>query len=145
MENICINDLDTQSSTFQERKKLKQMQGKIKKRLSKRISVVKRHSVFENIANAGIYRYYLVNTGFSAEDNEQREIISQIMYLSEKKVKNQQLAMANEIEAFIEKNMCEMHKALDELKQSFEEEINSLDGNNVFNFRGSIWRGYTRT
>jgi hypothetical protein len=50
------------------------------------------------------------------------------MYLSEKKVKCQQMTMANEIEAFVEKNMMEMHKALDELRSSFEEEINSLDG-----------------
>lgn len=36
--------------------------------------------------------------------------------------------MLKDIENFIEKNMTEMHKALQELKLSFEEEINSVDG-----------------
>jgi hypothetical protein len=120
MENICISDMDQQINTFQERRKLKTMQGKIKKRLSKRISVVKRPSIFANLVNAV--------SGGRHEDDEQKEILNHIMYLSEKKVKNQQMSMANEIEAFIEKNMMEMHKALDELRSSFEEEINSLDG-----------------
>ena len=36
--------------------------------------------------------------------------------------------MLKEIEEYIEKNMGEMHKALEELKISFEDEINSMDG-----------------
>lgn len=33
-----------------------------------------------------------------------------------------------EIEDFIEKNIYEMNKALEELKISFEDEINNVDG-----------------
>jgi hypothetical protein len=51
MEKICINDMDKQMSTFEERKKQKQMQGKIKKRLINRISIFKRPSVLNNIVN----------------------------------------------------------------------------------------------
>ncbi len=40
--------------------------------------------------------------------------------------------MLKEIEDYIEKNMAEMHKALEELKISFEDEINSMDGINFF-------------
>jgi len=36
--------------------------------------------------------------------------------------------MLKEIEEYIEKNMAEMQKALEELKISFEDEINSMDG-----------------
>ncbi len=39
-----------------------------------------------------------------------------------------QSQMLKEIEEYIEKNMAEMHKALEELKISFEDEINSMDG-----------------
>jgi hypothetical protein len=39
-----------------------------------------------------------------------------------------QSTMLKEIEDYIEKNMNEMHLALEELKISFEDEINSLDG-----------------
>jgi hypothetical protein len=39
-----------------------------------------------------------------------------------------QSMMLRDIEDFIEKNMLEMHKALEELKISFEEELLSLDG-----------------
>jgi hypothetical protein len=35
--------------------------------------------------------------------------------------------MCKDIEEYIEKNMAEMHKALDELKSSFEEELNNID------------------
>jgi hypothetical protein len=37
--------------------------------------------------------------------------------------------MLKDIEEFIEKNMNEMHKGLEELRFSFEEEINAVDGN----------------
>ena len=50
------------------------------------------------------------------------------MELSEKKYKNAQSTMMKEIEDFIEKNMDEMNKALEELRISFEDEINSVDG-----------------
>ncbi len=50
------------------------------------------------------------------------------MELSEKKVKSTQALMMKEIEDFIEKNMDEMHKALEELRISFEDEIKSVDG-----------------
>ncbi len=36
--------------------------------------------------------------------------------------------MCRDIEEYIERNMAEMHKALDELKASFEEELNNIDG-----------------
>lgn len=49
------------------------------------------------------------------------------MTLSERKLKANQIIMMNEIEEFIEKNINDMHKALDELKISFEDEINNLD------------------
>ncbi len=49
------------------------------------------------------------------------------MELSEKKIKSTQIIMMKEIEDFIEKNMAEMHKALDELRISFEDEIKSVD------------------
>ena len=39
-----------------------------------------------------------------------------------------QSMMCKDIEDYIEKNMAEMHKALDELKASFEEELNNIDG-----------------
>ncbi len=39
-----------------------------------------------------------------------------------------QSMMCKDIEEYIEKNMAEMHRALDELKGSFEEELNSIDG-----------------
>ena len=39
-----------------------------------------------------------------------------------------QSMMCRDIEEYIEKNMAEMHKALDELKGSFEEELNNIDG-----------------
>jgi hypothetical protein len=38
-----------------------------------------------------------------------------------------QSMMCKDIEEYIEKNMAEMHKALDELKSSFEEELNNID------------------
>jgi hypothetical protein len=50
------------------------------------------------------------------------------MYLSEKKLKTQQFTASQEIDAFVEKNTVEMLKALTELRMSYEEEINSLDG-----------------
>jgi hypothetical protein len=77
-------------------------------------------------------------------EHDQKEIINHIMYLSERKVKSQQINMANEIEVFIEKNMMEMHKALEELRASFEEEIKSLDGIFAYNFRASFCRSYQR-
>ncbi len=40
-----------------------------------------------------------------------------------------QSQMLKEIEEYIEKNMAEMHKALEELKISFQDEINAMDGN----------------
>ena len=63
-------------------------------------------------------------------DNEvkQHEILKGIMELSENKLKTAQAIMTKEIEDFIEKNMDEMHKALEELRISFEEEIKSVDG-----------------
>ncbi len=39
-----------------------------------------------------------------------------------------QSMMCKDIEEYIEKNMAEMHKALDELKASFEDELNNIDG-----------------
>jgi hypothetical protein len=36
--------------------------------------------------------------------------------------------MMREIEEYIEKNMAEMHKSLEELRISFEDEIKSVDG-----------------
>jgi hypothetical protein len=59
---------------------------------------------------------------------QQNEILKGIMELSEKKVKSTQALMMKEIEDFIEKNMDEMHKALEELRISFEDEIKSVDG-----------------
>lgn len=56
------------------------------------------------------------------------------MELSEKKMKNTQIFMMKEIEDFIEKNMAEMHKALDELRVSFEDEIKCVDGKFILFF-----------
>jgi hypothetical protein len=50
------------------------------------------------------------------------------MELSEKKAKSLQAIMMREIEEYIEKNMAEMHKSLEELRISFEDEIKSVDG-----------------
>jgi hypothetical protein len=54
--------------------------------------------------------------------------MNSILQLSEKKIQSSQSLMMNEIVDFISKNMNEMHKALDELKLSYEEEIKSVDG-----------------
>jgi hypothetical protein len=78
------------------------------------------------------------------------------MELSEKKAKSLQAIMMREIEEYIEKNMAEMHKSLEELRISFEDEIKSVDGKLIlkkliefyfskfnslfFYFRGSISR-----
>jgi hypothetical protein len=37
--------------------------------------------------------------------------------------------MLKEIEEYVELNMKEMHKALEDLKKSYEDDINSLNGN----------------
>lgn len=62
------------------------------------------------------------------------------MELSEKKKKNNQVIMMKEIEDFIEKNMNEMHKALDELRISFEDEIEGVNG--IYYFIKSIEEVY---
>jgi len=49
--------------------------------------------------------------------------------LSEKKAKSLQLIMMREIDDYVEKNIAEMNKSLDELRISFEDEIKSVDGN----------------
>jgi hypothetical protein len=58
--------------------------------------------------------------------------------LSEKKAKSLQLIMMREIDDYVEKNIAEMNKSLDELRISFEDEIKSVDGNIrkivIFNF-----------
>lgn len=59
---------------------------------------------------------------------QQNEILKGIMKLSEKKVKKNQVLMMKEIEDYIEKNLNEMHMALEELKISFKEEIKCVDG-----------------
>jgi hypothetical protein len=130
MEHICLNDIDQQGNAFNERK----LQKIRAKKAAKTVSFSRRTSVTYNTGNG--YHITLVSNTKEAE----KDILNQIMYLSEKKVKNQQLSMASEIEAFIEKNMEEMHKALEELRASFEEEINSLDGKGLYNvLSGSIW------
>ena len=50
------------------------------------------------------------------------------MELSEKKAKSIQSFMIREIDEFVEKNMIEMQKGLDELRISFEDEIKCVDG-----------------
>ena len=40
-----------------------------------------------------------------------------------------QSLMLKEIEEFIERNMAEMHKELEEIKVSYEDEIITVDGN----------------
>ncbi len=50
------------------------------------------------------------------------------MELSEKKMESSQAFMMNEIEEFCEKNMNEMHKQVEEIKYSLEEEIKGVDG-----------------
>ncbi len=60
------------------------------------------------------------------EGMEKSEILQSICELSEKKLESNQAIMMKEIEDYIDKNMNEMHKALEELKFSFEEEIKGL-------------------
>lgn len=61
---------------------------------------------------------------FTLED----ELVSKdLMYKQQKETVIQSM-MLRDIEEFIEKNMKEMHMALDELRLSFEEEIQDVDG-----------------
>jgi hypothetical protein len=50
------------------------------------------------------------------------------MELSERKLMNSQTLMMKEIEDFLEKNMSQMHKDLEEVRISIQEEINNVDG-----------------
>jgi hypothetical protein len=55
-------------------------------------------------------------------------ILNNIMDLSEKKIICVQKQMQLEIEAFINSNLEEMYKNLDELKITFEKEIKHMEG-----------------
>jgi hypothetical protein len=55
------------------------------------------------------------------------------MKLSEHKIKNNQTLMMKEISGYLEKHTKEMCSAIEELKYSFEEEMNSVDGKNNLN------------
>lgn len=55
-------------------------------------------------------------------------ILNNIMELSEKKIVCIQRQMQLELEAFINSNLEEMYKNLDELKETFEKEIKHMEG-----------------
>jgi hypothetical protein len=57
---------------------------------------------------------------------DKNDILQSICELSEKKFESSQAVKMKEIEDYIDKNMKEMHKALDELKLSFEDEMRGL-------------------
>jgi hypothetical protein len=61
---------------------------------------------------------------FTLED----ELASKDLLYKQQKENVIQSMMLRDIEEFIEKNMKEMHMALDELRLSFEEEIQDVDG-----------------
>jgi hypothetical protein len=50
------------------------------------------------------------------------------MDLRENKLKTEHILMTKEIEDYMDRSIKQMHKALDELKFSFDEEINNVDG-----------------
>ncbi len=60
------------------------------------------------------------------DGKEKSEILQSIFALSEKKLVSNQTIMMKDIEEYIDKNITEMHKALDELRLSFEDEIKGL-------------------
>lgn len=59
-------------------------------------------------------------------------ILNNIMELSEKKLLCVQKQMQFEIEAFINGNLEEMYKSIDELKLTFEKEIKVMEGKYIF-------------
>lgn len=68
---------------------------------------------------------YLVRNNKKLDKTSSSHIASKDEIISKDSIQSQ---MLKEIEDYIEKNIDEMHRAVEELKISFEDEINSMDG-----------------
>jgi hypothetical protein len=78
------------------------------------------------------YTTFNTETNYSSTPSTitlEEELLTKDILFKQQKDHVIQSMMLRDIEEYIEKNMREMHMALDELKLSFEEEISYVDGN----------------
>ena len=129
VENTLNNDLSSQSEKFKKikmQKMLNQNQKSIRKALiidPKQKSFIKRSESTLSDCSMCYYKS-IVNTN----SEETMMILNNLMNLSEKKILCVQNKMQLEMETFINANLEEMYKNLDELKLTFEKEIKIMEG-----------------